>query len=104
VTNRDRFINCMQHKEIDRMPHWECGMDVVQVQRTYGASLGIIGGIDKKQLVPGPAAIEAEVHCRLDGMGETGYIATLDHSPVPEIPYAHYLHYLRCVMPDTPCR
>jgi uroporphyrinogen decarboxylase len=85
-------INILAPFEVD------AGMDVTRVRRTYGKDLAIVGGMDKRQLALGQREIEAEVMRRLAGMGDTGYIATLDHAPIPEIPYANYLRYRRFLL------
>ncbi len=82
-------INMLAPFEVD------AGMDVVKVRQRYGDSMALIGGVNKRQVALGPAAARAELHRRLTGMGDTGYIATLDHSPIPETSYADYVAYLR---------
>jgi uroporphyrinogen decarboxylase len=72
----------------------QCGMDVVQVRRQYGRDLRLWFGIDKRAVAQGPAAIEAELRRVRPLLDEGGYIAGLDHSLPPDVPYAHF----RCFM------
>lgn len=69
------------------------GMDVNEVRRRFGRSLGIVGGIDKQEIAKGPEAIEREVRRMLPLMEDGGYIPTLDHSPIPEISLADFKRY-----------
>jgi hypothetical protein len=55
----------------------------------------IIGGFDKNILRAGPAAIEAEIYRLKPLVEEGGFIPHCDHLVPPDVPYAHYLHYLR---------
>jgi uroporphyrinogen decarboxylase len=78
---------------------WPCecaaGMDVVRLRREYGRDMAFAGGIDKRELARGPAAIECEVARRIAPLlEEGGYIATVDHTVPPDVSYADFRHYL----------
>ncbi len=74
------------------------GCDVVEVGRQY-PDLVIFGGIDKRVLAQGPAAIDEMVERILPAMRERGgYIPTCDHGVPMEVSLANYEHYrMRCV-------
>ena len=71
------------------------GMDAVRLRQRYGRDLLLVGGIDKRELARDRVAVRAEVlrqapHLNAQG----GYIATVDHSVPPDVPFGNYL-YLR---------
>jgi uroporphyrinogen decarboxylase len=73
----------------------QCGMDVLDVRRRYGRTLRIWGGVDKRALARGPAAIDAEL-ARLEPLiAEGGYIPHIDHSCPPDISFANYRYHLK---------
>jgi uroporphyrinogen decarboxylase len=74
------------------------GCDVVEIGRRY-PDLAILGGIDKRILAAGRAAIDAELERILPVMrARGGYIPTSDHGVPAEVPYEDYLYYRRrCV-------
>ncbi len=74
------------------------GCDVLEIGRQY-PGLAIFGGIDKRVLAQGPAAIDRLVERILPAMrARGGYIPTCDHGVPAEVPYQHYLHYRkRCI-------
>jgi len=72
----------------------QSGMDVVAVRRKYGRELRIWGGIDKRAVARGPAAIDAELRRVQPLIGEGGYIPHTDHSAPPDISYPNYCYYL----------
>ena len=76
---------------------FECqaGMDVVAVRRKYGRELRLWGGIDKRAVAKGEAAVEAELARVKPLIDEGGYIPHLDHSCPPDISFANYSYYLR---------
>jgi len=80
----------------------QSGMDVLDVHRRYGRELRIWGGVDKRALAHGPAAIEAEFERVRPLIRAGGYIPHTDHSCPPDISYANYCHYLKRL--ETTCR
>jgi hypothetical protein len=67
---------------------------VREVRRRYGRELRIWGGVDKRALAHGRAAIDAEL-ARLQPMiAGGGYIPHTDHSCPPDIAFADYSYYL----------
>ena len=74
----------------------QAGMDVVRIRREFGPSFCIIGGIDKRALAQGRAAIEAEVARVVPHFLKSGrYIPTLDHTVPTDVSLASFQYYLQ---------
>jgi len=73
----------------------QSGMDVLAVRKKYGRELRILGGVDKRALSKGPAAIDAELARVAPLIAEGGYIPHTDHSAPPDISYANYCYYIQ---------
>jgi hypothetical protein len=72
------------------------GMDPVEMRRQYGRSVCMIGGVDKRQIARGPAAIEAELARSVAPIvGQGGYVPTIDHAVPPDISLEDFRYYLR---------
>lgn len=90
------------------IPHWlEAGVNVMfpleigawqadpmELRRRFGKELLIFGGIDKRALAQGRAAIDAEIERRLPIMKEGGFVALPDHLIIPGTPLEDYKYYL----------
>lgn len=72
----------------------QAGMDVMDVRRRYGKDLRIWGGVDKRALARGPAAIDAELARLKPLIDEGGYIPHADHTCPPDVSFANYCYYL----------
>ncbi|MHB1294474.1 MAG: uroporphyrinogen decarboxylase family protein [Anaerolineae bacterium] len=74
------------------------GNDVPAIAQTY-PDLVMLGGIDKRVLAQGRAAIDAFLERVIPPMrARGGYLPTCDHGVPEEVPYADYLYYRRrCV-------
>ena len=70
-------------------------MDVLEVRRPYGRDLRIWGGVDKRALARGPAAIDAELAARAPADRGGRLHPGLDHSCPPDVPYENYQYYWR---------
>lgn len=69
-----------------------CG-DIVPIARQY-PELRVTGGIDKRVLAQGPAAIDEMVERIIPAMRERGgYIPTCDHGVPAEVTLENYMHY-----------
>jgi uroporphyrinogen decarboxylase len=71
-----------------------CGNDVLDLRARFGRELRFMGGFDKRILAEGPAAIDAEVARLAPLIREGGYVPFCDHHVPPDVPLAHYRHYL----------
>jgi uroporphyrinogen decarboxylase len=68
--------------------------DPLALRRKYGRDLRIVGGIDKRSLAQGRAAIEAEIERRLPLAMDGGYIPMPDHYITPDTSLADFGYYL----------
>ncbi|MBM3190127.1 MAG: hypothetical protein FJZ90_15575 [Chloroflexi bacterium] len=68
------------------------GCDVHDVQRRY-PTLGIMGGIDKRALAHGPAAIDAELARIRPAIARGRYIPALDHLIPDDVSWSNYCYY-----------
>jgi len=73
----------------------QAGMDVLAVRRKYGRDLRIWGGVDKRAIARGAAAIDAELDRLRPLIDEGGYLPHTDHSAPPDIPYSNYCCYMQ---------
>jgi uroporphyrinogen decarboxylase len=73
----------------------QAGMDVPAVRKRYGRELRIWGGVDKRALARGAAAVDAELARLKPLIDAGGYIPHTDHSCPPDISYANYCYYLK---------
>jgi hypothetical protein len=79
--------------------HWPferaANMDPLRVRQKYGRDLALAGGIDKRALAIGRAAIDAELYHHVPQLLEQGgYLPCLDHTVPPDVPYGNWLYYL----------
>lgn len=71
----------------------QAGMDAGELRAAF-PTLNLGGGIDKRALVRGPAAIEDELRRRFITAWQKGrYCPSLDHGAPPDIPWNHVRHY-----------
>ena len=95
--NIDPLIPVWMDAGIDILYPFEvqAGMDVLAVRKKYGKDLRIWGGVDKRCLAGGPAAIDEELERIGPLIGEGGYVPMLDHSAPPDIPFQNYCYFLK---------
>lgn len=95
--NAPTVIDVYREIGMDVMSPFEVasGCDVVEIGRRW-PELVMRGGIDKRVLKEGPAAIDAMLERILPAMrARGGYWPCCDHSVPMEVPFAHYQHYRR---------
>lgn len=82
-------INVMHPMEV------AAGMDVRKIRRQYGKQVRFLGGIDKRAIARGPAAIDAEVIPKVRAIMESGggMIAECDHGVPPDISLADFTYF-----------
>ncbi len=71
------------------------GMDPIVVRQQFGPDLRLLGGIDKRAMISGPAAIDAELTHILPLFKEGGFLPWCDHHVPPDVPLEHYLYYVK---------
>jgi uroporphyrinogen decarboxylase len=69
------------------------GNDIVELRRRYGRNLLMSGGIDKRALPRGRAAIDAELDRIIPVALDGGYVPTLDHGIPPDVPWEAFRYY-----------
>ena len=52
------------------------------------------GGVDKRVLAQGKAAIDAHLRAMIPIVEEGGFIPTVDHTVPPDVPWAHFKYYM----------
>ena len=85
----DAGINIMFPLEINS------GSDPVALRKKFGKRILLMGGVDKKALIEGPAAIDRELDRIREVVIEGGYIPHVDHRVPPDVSLKNYLYYLR---------
>lgn len=70
------------------------GMDPVRTRQEYGADVCMMGGVDKREVAKGRAAIDAELARLAPVVDGGGYIPTIDHAIQPDVSYEDFLYYL----------
>jgi hypothetical protein len=69
-------------------------MDAAHLRQRFGRELRLLGGIDKRAMIAGPAEIDAELARVAPLAAEGGYIPWCDHHVPPDVPLAHYRYYV----------
>jgi hypothetical protein len=68
--------------------------DPVRLNAVQGGRLLMIGGVNKRALIEGRAAIDLELGRLRPLLERGGYIPCVDHRVPPDVGYANYLYYL----------
>ncbi len=68
--------------------------DPVRLRRTFGKSLRLWGGVDKRVLAQGPTAIDAHLMAMTPLIEEGGFIPTVDHTVPPDVSWPNFRYYL----------
>lgn len=69
--------------------------DPIRLRKTFGKSLRLWGGVDKRELVKGPDATDAHLRTLQPLIEEGGFIPTVDHTVPPDVSWADFQHYMR---------
>jgi uroporphyrinogen decarboxylase len=69
-------------------------MDAVRLRQRFGRELRLMGGIDKRAMIAGPAQIDAELAHVAPLAAEGGFVPMCDHHVPPDVPLAHYQYYV----------
>jgi uroporphyrinogen decarboxylase len=67
--------------------------DPLALRKKYGKSLRLWGGVDKRELARGRAAIDAHLTSLAPLVEEGGFIPTVDHTVPPDISLENLLYY-----------
>jgi uroporphyrinogen decarboxylase len=72
------------------------GNDIVAFRRQYGAQIAYIGGLDKRALAEGGAALHAEVMRVVPPLfAHGGFLPACDHGVPPDISWQNFVEYSR---------
>jgi uroporphyrinogen decarboxylase len=69
------------------------GTDMFRLRRDFGLSVRLQGGVNKRAVAAGRAAIDRELERIKPLLGEGGFVPHLDHLVPPDISLADYLYY-----------
>lgn len=71
-------------------------MDPIRLRNRFGRELRMLGGIDKRAMIAGPAAaIDAQLAYVAPLLREGGYIPWCDHWVPPDVSLKNYLYYVK---------
>jgi uroporphyrinogen decarboxylase len=68
--------------------------DPLRLRKAFGRSLRLWGGVDKRILAQGTAAIDAHLGTLAPLLEEGGFIPTVDHTVPPDVSWPNFLHYM----------
>jgi uroporphyrinogen decarboxylase len=68
--------------------------DPLRLRRQYGRSLRLWGGVDKRVLARGPAAIDEHLRTLSPLIDEGGFIPSVDHTVPPDVSWSSFQHYM----------
>ncbi|MCM8768737.1 MAG: hypothetical protein NC911_03520 [Candidatus Omnitrophica bacterium] len=71
------------------------GMAPRILRKRWGKAVKMIGGIDKREVAKGPAAIDQEIERIRPVIEEGGFIPAIDHSVSADISFSHYCYFIR---------
>lgn len=84
-------INCLAPCEV------AAGMVPTELRERFGRDLRMVGGLDKREIAKGPAAIEAELERNHAVISEGGYVPAIDHSVSADISFDNYCHFIDAI-------
>jgi len=81
-------VNCMFPVEV------AAGSDPIALRERHGREMLLMGGVNKRALAQGRAAIRTEIERLLPLVADGGFVAHVDHRVPPDVSYQDYLYYL----------
>ncbi|MCL4219010.1 MAG: hypothetical protein KJ052_18670, partial [Candidatus Hydrogenedentes bacterium] len=69
-------------------------VDPVTLRRRFGKALRLWGGVDKRELIKGPAALRAHLREFIPLIEEGGFIPTVDHTVPPDVSWDNFRCYI----------
>jgi uroporphyrinogen decarboxylase len=64
------------------------------LRKRFGKGLRLWGGVDKRVLAQGPAAIRAHLREFIPLIEEGGFIPTVDHTVPPDVSWENFRYYM----------
>lgn len=94
--NPTALIPPLMDAGVDTLWPLERAADVnpLELRRKFGRSLRLWGGVDKRVLSLGPAAIRAHLRELIPLIEEGGYIPTVDHTVPPDVSWDNFQYYM----------
>lgn len=80
------------------------GNDLNEYRRVFGREMAYKGGIDKRCIAKGGAAIENEIARIAPVVKDGGYLPSCDHALPHDISWQNFLHYCRLLAELTGAR
>ncbi len=77
------------------------GNDIVAFRREFGRHMAFMGGVDKRTMARGGAALEREIARLRPLIVEGGFIPSCDHGVPSDVSWPHYAHYVRLLAEAT---
>jgi uroporphyrinogen decarboxylase len=77
------------------------GNDLPGMRDRFGRRVAFQGGIDKRAIAAGGAAIEAELARLEPVINDGGYLPSCDHGVPANVSWPDYLHYVECLARKT---
>jgi hypothetical protein len=71
------------------------GNDIAAMRRRHGRKMAFRGGVDKREMAAGPAAIDREFKRLMPVIKDGGYIPGCDHGVPSDISWPNYVHYMK---------
>jgi hypothetical protein len=81
-------VNCLAPCEV------AAGMSPPELRSQFGRPLRMIGGLDKRQIARGPAAIDAQLARNRPVILDGGFIPAIDHSVSSDISFDNYRYFV----------
>jgi len=67
--------------------------DPIRLRATFGKSLRLWGGVDKRELAKDHAAIDSHLATLAPLIEEGGFIPTVDHTVPPDVSWDNLMYY-----------
>ena len=77
------------------------GNDIVAFRQAFGRRMAYRGGIDKRAMAKGGRVLEAEMNRVAPVIRDGGYIPGCDHGVPADVPWPHYVEYIRLLAQAT---
>jgi uroporphyrinogen decarboxylase len=77
------------------------GNDIVEFRRLYGRKMAFRGGVDKRCIAKGGAAIKNEIERILPVIRDGGYIPSCDHGVPSDVTWPNFVNYTKLLAEAT---
>ena len=71
------------------------GQDPPRLRQKFGKSLHLWGGVDKREVAKGPAAIDSHLRSLAPLVEEGGFVPHINHTVPPDISWVNFQYYLQ---------